>query len=352
MSGFIVFFVLVVIFISVRQCKTKFVLPEKFKAYRLLSEGHIESDSYEIVKMANHWKGPAEVDGVYWLNTVFSDEKMNAILFVTNAKEYELTEELPVEKEPYHVYWKMNGAGHDFDSIRVDYSLSLYNSGVFFGEEYYVDWVNTGDKTKHQYTEVIEGDQLSLERFEELIGGAQELEIGIDSEAKETSFYLKYEDGWMVLKSKVMFDKSELSWSKIPMHTIKPYKEKQTQRFSEINDHVAWPKKKTDPAHNIYTEYFVKERKSSISLGDYNNHGRSGWSGMGYFRLEHNGESLNFKATAFNHRLDRDIVYYPTNEDQDFVIIYLLKRASDERNYPDSGIFVLRKKKKQDISAS
>ncbi len=327
----------IVLLFVINKYRPEAPLSEKLKEYKYLSEGPIESDNYEIIKIIDNWKGRAEVDGIVFLEAIFYDTTTKNILFCTNPKEYEKIDDEWENKIPYQIFWKMNDHGRVIDSIKIDYSLGLNNSGVFFHDDYFIDWVNNNNKTKQKYIDVIEGDSLSIQQLESHINRANMLYANKDYENEITNLFLKEKEGWTRIKSKKLYEKTEPIYGQVLMYTLKPYIENYKKRFIELD--IA--KGELEP---IQIEHFVKKSKQSKSLADINNHGRSGWGGIGYFKLNHNSESINFKGHAFNRKLDRTYIYYPIEKDQDFLIMYLHKRASDNRHFKNTGIYVLRKK--------
>lgn len=105
-----------------------------------------------------------------------------------------------------------------------------------------------------------------------------------------------------------------------------------------------------DSNNPLHLEHFSKLTRHSRSFGDFNNHGRNGWSGEGYFKLEHQTEVFHFKAYTFKHKDDSfdyspDIsIYRPIHSDQDFLVIDLFKNDYNDRSPETAGIYVLRKK--------
>ncbi|MBL4746144.1 MAG: hypothetical protein JKY08_07225 [Flavobacteriaceae bacterium] len=163
------------------------------------------------------------------------------------------------------------------------------------------------------------------------------LDISKDYDTEITYLFLKNNKGWTKVKSKKFYKKTAPTYGKISMYTLKPFLAMHQERFMELK--IA--KQEVSP---IQTEHFTRKSKSSISLGDFNNHGRSGWDGMGYFSLKHKSESIHFKGYGFNHRLDKNKIYYPIEKQHDFLILYLHKKSSDDRLFKNTGIYVLRKK--------
>lgn len=325
----------VVLFLIFLKYKKETPLPEKFKDYKYLSEGRIESDNYEIIKIIENWKGKAESNGIVHLEAIFYDTATKNTLFFTEPKDYDIIEGNLMPKAPCQIFWKMNNQGRIIDSIKIDYSISLHNSGVFFHNDYFIDWVNNDNKTKQKYVDIIDGDSLSVPELENLISAATMLDIDKDYDNEIATLFLKEKEGWTKVKSKRLYEKTEGISGRISMYSLKPYMESYKERFIQLD--IA----REDP---IQTEHFVKTSTSSTSLGDYNSNGRSGTIGIGYFKLNHNSESITFKGYAFNKRLDKTYVYYPIEKEQDFIIMYLQKRANDDRHFKNTGIYVLRKK--------
>ena len=288
------------------------------------------------LKLLTIGKGGAEVDGINFLEDIFYDTLTKNTLFFIRPKDYEKIDDKWEIKTSYPMFWKMNDQGRVIDSIEID-RFRLHNSGMFFHNDYFIDWLNNGNKTKQKYVDIIDGDSLFIQQLENLIHRADILDVNKDYENEITNLFLKDSEGWTRVKSKRLYNKTEDMYKQIPMYTLQPYIQNRKERFIRLD--IA-----KDELNPIHIEHFVKKTKYSRSLGDFNNNGRSGWDGIGYFKLDHNSESIHFKGYAFNHRLDKIFVYRPIEKDQDFLIFYLHKRASDDRHYKNTGVYVLRKK--------
>ncbi|KGJ91916.1 hypothetical protein [Colwellia psychrerythraea] len=346
--GIIVPVILSFVFVAQRW-RSIVPLPKKFSEYNFLSEGDVASESYEVVKLFDTWKGPTIVDGIIHLDAVIYDSEKEIVLFETHVIDYDKIDDEVEEKLPYRVFLKISKDGIFSDSITLDYSSSLHNSGIIYYNDCYIDWANSGDKTKKDYTDIISDENLTLQQLDNLIKGASAFDLAIDYDNDLTNLYLRHESGIKLIQSKKLYKNTEGSFGPIRMPTLKPYKVSYTPRFEEI--HYAYEKPKngvmTDLTYSIDTEYFIKNEKHSSSLGDYNNTRRVGWDGIGYFNLEHNSEFIKFKGYAFKEKLDRHLVYYPIGKDKSLAIIYLNKTAYDLRPFENTGVYVIRPKQGQ-----
>lgn len=321
--------------------KKKDSLPEKFKSYNFLSEGGIESQNYEIIKLSDHWKGETILDGVINLEKINYDTEKESVIITTRVKDYEKVDSKFTEKEPYNILWKIDNTGKFIDSIKVDYNQTLHSSYVIYSNNYYINWVDNNDKTKKKYTRVITDDKLSLQELDGLIKNASSFDLTKDYDNEITNIYLKKDSSIALIKSKKLYKETEGKFES-------PYKESYKLRFMKVD--YSFQKnpnnKSTQPSYSISKEFFIKKEKHSLSLSaQYSGRsGRSGWEGIGYFKMEHNSESINFKEYAFNGELNRYLIYYPIEKNKDFLIFYLFKTAYDLRPSENTGIYILRKK--------
>lgn len=322
-------------------------LPEEFNEYKFISSGEVSSESYEVIKLFGAWKGPAKADGWMHLDHVLYDTEKEMVLFDTIIHDYDKKTSVLIPKAPQRILWKINKEGVFVDSIEIDYSLSIHNSGMLYYNEYYIEWVNNEDPTKKSYTDVIDDKNLTFKELDRLIKKSLSFDVTIDYDRETTNIHLRHKSGLTLIRSKRLFDNTEGTYGLIRMPILKPYKENYTHRFIKIDTTMEKPENRVvaGPTYSIYTEYFEKQNKiHSNSLGDFNSNGRSGWKGIGYFKLEHNSEFIKFKGYAFNGHLDRSYMYHPIENNKDLAVIYLYKRASDLRPFGDTGAYVIRKK--------
>lgn len=331
-------------------------LPEKFNEYNFISSGLVSSSNYEVVKLFNTWKGPAIVDGVIHLDTVIYDKKNESVIFDTSVIDFEKRDrEFAIEKAPYRILWKMNKKGELIDSIKVNYSLSIHNSGVLYlndEENYYITWLNNGDGDKKNYTSISDDENLSFQELGVLIKNTNTVDFTVDYSNESTNLHIRDNSGIKLIKSKKLYKNTEGNYGLIKAPIINGIKENYLSRFVEISHTYEKPENRVieGPTYSLHREFFAKNKKSCTSwfslssLGDINSNGRSGCDGIGYFALEHERELIKFKGYAFNGYFDRYLLYHPIENDRSLAIIHLYRRASDLRPYSDVGVYVIRKK--------
>jgi hypothetical protein len=113
-----------------------------------------------------------------------------------------------------HKLWKVNKEGTVLDSIERCGQFS--SSGVYFYDDYCIDWPITGDKEAKYYDTVINYDSLAEEDFTALLSKASIVDFHKDygdtdyddpsrSIPAKGRCYIKIEDKWLVVESEKMF---------------------------------------------------------------------------------------------------------------------------------------------------
>ena len=322
--------------------------PEKFNDYNFISSGKISSKTYEVVKVFNTWKGTTIADGIIHLEAVLYDVVKEQVIFYTSVRGYEKRADELMPTAPYRILYKINQDGVLIDSVKLDYSVSIHNSGMLYNNDnfYYIDWLNSGDKTQKEYTRIINDENLTLQDLDKMIEKAISFDVTKDYDHGMANIHLKNDSGIMLIRSKKLYQNIEGSYGVIRQPRLKPYKDHYTPRFIKINVSYETPKSRTVQGftYSLDTELFVKKKKQSTSLGNINGNGRSGWTGMGYFALKHSSEFIQFKGYAFNGHLDRHHMYYPIEKNKQLAVLHLLRRTSDLRPPEAAGVYVIRKK--------
>lgn len=336
---------LVIILSAIFFIKKSFrkALPIEFIGYQNLYENSHESENYELVKIFDHYSGERMIDGINYFRKAHKDTISNNTIITYNLVEYSMHRDIWMENGPCYGFLKIDGNGNKIDSISVGNNIAN-NCGVFFFQDNYIDWIITGEKNKKSYSEIIDGDLLTDTEFDNILSTTSEIYIDKDYDNDKALIYLKNNLGWALLKSRKHYDKLVSADGLLNNWILKPYNSKTKNRFIEIPYYNSRADKDITHQNFLVTEHFMKTQKHKSSLGDFNNTRRVGWSGTGYFKLNYNSEIINFKASAFNNSLDKSSIYFTNNKTQDFVLIQLDKKAADDRDFKESGTYVLRKK--------
>lgn len=325
---------------------SKLLIPSKFKKYKYLSEGNVTSEHYEIVKLLDHWEGTKKPGKIISTKHILFDLEKKDFLVVAHLKEY--------NSDDQHVLLRVNKKGELIDSIRFLDHMRLHDSGVYFGETHYIDWITSGIKTKQKYTSVLDGDQLSKLELDNYLSRASTIDISSDYGKKRVRFYLQTPNGWSVISSKEQYEKIEEKPNTDESFSysvkLKDYTGCTNNNFLMLEDKAQTTSNLTVTDNPLYVEKFVKEYKESRSLMDINNNSRSGWSGVAYLKFRHKSDSLNFKASAFMHKSNKSIntnifTYRPNENDADLIFIDLTKLISDNRPFERAGLYILKRKK-------
>ncbi|MCF6349349.1 MAG: hypothetical protein L3J20_13830 [Flavobacteriaceae bacterium] len=317
------------------------ILNKKFDKYAYLNENTTTSENYKIIKLINRFnKKPILFDRINE-NFIFTGDSG----YLTTIR-------------------KVNNKGEEIDSLKIKGALDL--SGIYFYDDYFIDWAITGNKSKQKYDTIINYDTLSKKEFKNYLSKAdiidytyasgEELESGWSAPLKARC-YLKIQDKWMVITSKKMLKELE--------------KDYETDYYDIIMDNKNLFKKNVDrlvPLKNSkalsYSSYDWKKQDNLIFIQKFNketyipwtysiNGGRgSGWDGTAYFQWIHKSEILNFKAYTFKpsrrfSSLSPKIsIYYPDKKyNIDLAFIHLHSGPESKRSFSESGIYVLKNKR-------
>ncbi|MCF6351950.1 MAG: hypothetical protein L3J06_02965 [Cyclobacteriaceae bacterium] len=315
--------------IVAKVSSSKIFLNKKYDNYRYLYKNTTESKNYKILKI--------------------TDRTPRFILFDKVAENFILTgDELYLT-----TIRKINNKGEEIDSLEI--KGHLYPSGMYFYEDYFIDWAITGNKSKQKYDAIIEYDSLSKKELEYYLSNATIIDFTQkykNLESYKGRCHLKIQDKWIVIESKKMFKELE-------KHYEKDYFELEHRNLSKKNgDRLIALKNQLIPFHNwekpnsmIFIQKFSKESYSRQSLfGNFNNHGLgTGWHGTGYFQLAYKSEIFNFKSYAFKSKqfsLNPYIsMYFPEKEyNIDFSFIKITNSPGTRQPSGNSGLYVLKKK--------
>ncbi len=316
----------------VRNSIAKAFLSNSFNEYSFLSENKVDSEDYQIKKI---------IDGEL-------DQK---ILFNTLTQEFIITirdSDYDRNNQGWYALWKIDKKGQVIDSLSSKNGMSPI--GIYFEEDHYVDWVESGSKAKKEYKQIINFDSIASADFNYFVEKAEIIEYDGDYENKKVNCYLKIEDSWIVFESKKGYEDYFSNPEKFYKH-----KTKTTSWLLVLEDKIKPFHKWKDINSYIYLQKFVGESREFKSFYDINNTSRSGWNGTGYFSLWHNSSLLHFKSYTFKSSFgfDPDIsIYAPPNNygdhtrKIDIAFISLSKRMKSNRDYKEVGVYVICNKDK------
>ncbi len=322
----------------------KMGLNKEYDKYEYLFKNTTESENYKIIRIAD--KRPEHI--------LFDRITGNFIL--SGDELYKTTIQ------------KINKNGELIDSLEIE--GHLYPSGMYFYEDYCIDWAITGNKSKQKYDTIINYDSLSKKEFEDYLNKAEIVDFTHFRESEKSEHtgrcyylkgrcHLKIQDKWIVIESKKLFEELENDYEKEYFELKhKIFSKKNGDRLIALSNSIA-------PFHNwekqdnmIFIQKFSKESYTRRSLGDFNSHGSgTGWHGTGYFQLTYKSEILNFKSYTFQASTWRFStpkissckpyisIYYPEKSyNIALVFIELSKPPGVLRNSEEIGLYVLKKK--------
>lgn len=340
----------------ISACSAETAIDPIYEAYPQIGVDNIQSSNYEIIKVAEGTTINPTL-GVY-----FMSDSNN---FIINNSVYEFTM-LDSNGNPLDVYHSSNAHPH--------------NSGVFFYQDYYVDWLLTGDKTKKKYSNYINADSLSEEQFEIYFNAA-------DAAAYKTMWHhepkndyarnlLRINGSWMVLENEILQYDDRQEYAEKLIHHLNFYDDnpsfvetKNKTTFSQLDSitpNYHWKEipsnlyineetkqleqKKRDAANPIYIKAYQRRDRNNrrYGVGDT----RKGWNATGYFHIIVGGnELIKFKAYTYRFdergRFDPHIYVYPhpSNPDVSLIAVEMFREGEGDRDPRELGIYVLRKKK-------
>ncbi len=260
-----------------------------------------------------------------------------------------------------HELWKINEEGIVLDSIegRGD----IYASGVYFYDDYCIDWAVTGNKEAKYYDPIIDYDSLTEEDFTALLNKASIVDFKKDyghKDYKDPSrslpqkgrCYIKIEDKWLVIESEKMFEELSRDYNE-DYYTIKHrnHKSKGANRLTELR----CPFGLQNNSNEVFNRLgFVRKHYSRSIFFRFtcvaNGRSRgSGWNGMGYYVLRYKSENINFKLPTFQktslfgyeiRSYDSEVAtYYKDDDMSGDKLLFIVKD-----NYHYKEIYVVKKK--------
>ncbi len=215
-------------------------------------------------------------------------------------------------REYQHTLWKVNKEGAVLDSIEGH--GSLYSSGVYFYDDYCIDWAITGDKEAKYYDTVINYDSLSVEDFTSLLSKASIVDFKKDygytdyndesrSIPPKGRCFIKIKEKWLVVESQKMFEEISDGFNQnYYSMKNKELKNKGANRLIELRP-LDLGNKYYDSVFNrvgfvrrnyYHPKFFhISWNPASTSSST------SGWNGTGYYFFKYKSENINFKLPIF-----------------------------------------------------
>lgn len=253
-----------------------------YKDYLYLSSNKVASENYKVIKLLNDNTGYMSSS-----TDMFYDKQNHNFLTRKNDS----------------IYWKINGVNLELDSIIVRGDFD--NSGVFFNKNYYVDWILTGDKKRKKYLKIIIDENFSNSELERLYEKAQE--ISFSRSYSKGRCYFKINESWLVVESEKLYSKIEYD-SETKQLKMSDFPIKNKNRIIQLQSLDLFKKQENKPSLITYI-HFLKKEKHGSSFFDFNNTTRAGWTGIGYFQLNHGLETLKFKDNTFVTLVDNDLIF-------------------------------------------
>jgi hypothetical protein len=284
------------------------------------------SEHYELVKLTGN----------------INNSSIKQAYYVKENDTYILQTEMPYHSVPgadkWVDLWRINKYGYITDVFSARNSLL---GSVFFFDEYYIDWIYSGDRVKKQYAQSLDADSLSEATFTQYLNDALEVYFGYGSEEKGYPIYLRLNNGCIKLRTK-----------KNPYTTdlVNRYRKDALVRLTnKIDRAYDW----TNPENIISVEKTKKtgSRTKPFFSMDLNSHGWQGSYGKGNFIINHQNEKLNF--SAFNILRDGinepDIVLYSSaelpNNTSNLLLLELYGRSGNARPQDEIGMYIVRPKR-------
>jgi len=303
-------------------------IAKEFDNYHYLSENKTETEHYQIKKL--NIQSPN-------IGVIYYDPVTTNYIVETD----------PTDKR---VLWKINSKGDVLDSIEGYYHVG--KQGVFFRDNYYIDWVMTNDKTQKKYKQIIDYNELTDTQFLDYLAKAEAYFIN-----KSTSLggrcYLKIDGEWLLIKSQKLADDLELKVTNYELneaHYLWKGKSFDLAKRELFLQHKMEPVRIEDRGNQSTSTLLLKKftKKSQIRRGflDLNSVSRSGWNGIGFFELVFRKEIFRFKSYAFKSQIEGkyDVSFHMSHKkhhNKDGFIFLYQHRSS---MFKDRGLYVLMKK--------
>lgn len=289
-------------------------LQKPFSEYSSLSDNTIESEAYEIRKLI--------------------DERIDKVLFIPEANI------LLVKTGEY--LWKINADGYVIDTW--DSKGCMFSSGYCFTEDYYVDWVHTGNKARQKYSKLVDARNMSEVDLIRYLDKAEVVEFFADY--KRGSYkrkdsdrlgmaFLKMKDHTVALDITNHYDRIDTHCDKIKYEfyfgegeyqkigwdksCLDKYQKKYQDKLQFVGNSLPYTYDWEDKSQSVFIQKFVKEgyviREGfffSLWMTIINGLTRivgqpivnkwflfeGHWLGTAYLQIEHHAERLNFKVQA------------------------------------------------------
>lgn len=313
------------------SCSTP--VPEHLTKLKNLHEMSIPNERYEFKKLITLWEGEYKAAGVNSIDRVFFDKKTKSLFFKIKVGELGRNYKL----------LRINKNGHKIESIDIS-GYKLLQSGDHFKNDHYIDWVNTGEKTKKKYLKIINANNLDLEQLKKMIQPFSKTYANIDYKNKEGQLYCKSKSGWTLIKSKWLYENFDISRTMGVavsfLGQVKGLTKIYPERFILLDRFKELP---------VELEHFEEvERYSTPWLNLGKNSRQDGYYGMGYFKFKFLEDEFKFKMKAFradSWGINKDLFYYTPNiTDPNYLIIYSRKIMYSKKDHQDTGLFILRLK--------
>lgn len=294
------------------------------------------------------------------------------------------------------VIWKINSKGEIIDSIALrdgyylDEECGIIRNNI--KDDHFLDWINTGDKNKKSYSEIINEDS-SLTRenwdnqFKELYNKAQTAINGY-----EHKWIFNIDNSWILfygLKNDDRFNNyNSEEYKKYPSKSIywrlRDDVPMYVNQFLRLNSEVEasiCTRDEPNPYKNYRSKllseaFFLYGKRvypSLFSLGINGTDHLPGYHGIGFINLAYNNEILKFKTYAYKDNsfpgFNAQITVYNLpekyNKDADILFLYLerhqplsyfyneLEQYQEKRGFyrsqnisykNEGGLYVVRKK--------
>ena len=326
--------------------------------YHFLSDNLVDSENYEIIKLIN---GP--IDGVLYV------PEINMIL---------------VQAGSY--FWKINDKGYVIDTL--ERTGGMFSSGLILKEDFFIDWVYTGNKSKQPYSNIIDASAMTKEQLKTYFDDTEiiEFERKYRDGIEVARAYLKKKDSITVLDISKYFDLIDtqcdrtgyvegnfhkLYWDDT---CLEWYEKKYKDKIIFLENTLEYSHNWEDKNQSFFMQKFSKKtyhfEEGFFGWAFGNIMGRTlwaelpgkrpgtYWSGMGYFQLRHNSENLYFKSLITNEDdqinfENISILNFPEKNESYTSFINLEYRAYNELDVEqklnkyyekDVGLFAIRRK--------
>jgi len=303
---------------------------EAFKHYARLGFDTIRSANYELVKMTE--LGPNNItDQVRFLPTNQT--------FVFNAG--------------LCSYWRLNAKGQLLGSYGN--SSPIHACGVFFHNDYFVDWALTGHTEHKQYKAIIKGETLSKAQFENHYKAAEVVvyknRFLYDPDQSFGHCFMKIQGDWIQIISEFPESDHEGDYFEAArLHIMHGYPIKNEDPFIKVENTIMpfydWDDE-SEPIHLIKHKRRKRIRRPLMSIDVNNNHRPDGWEATGFFHINIEEDTLQFQAycyektqrlAGFNTQMS--LYQLPALPHLAFLLV---EEGRGDRAKEETGLYVLQK---------